>query len=75
MDIVIPARNESETIRPVIQSLLSQDYAGRLTIWVVDDRSSDDTAAQAGCAPNLRILRGEPKPADGPASSGPSIRE
>jgi hopene-associated glycosyltransferase HpnB len=44
---VIPARNEVETIAASVQSLLRQTYPGRLAIVVVDDDSSDGTAAEA----------------------------
>ena len=45
--VVIPARNESEFIGASVQSLLRQDYPGPLTVFVVDDDSSDGTAAVA----------------------------
>ena len=61
VDIVIPARDEAETIGPVIASLLAQNYAGRFRIFLVDDNSTDGTAAKAGTAPNLTILTGRPK--------------
>ena len=61
VDIVIPARDEAETIAPVITSLLAQNYAGRFRIFLVDDNSTDGTAERAGTAPNLTILRGKPK--------------
>ena len=63
VDVIVPARDEVATIGPVIASLLAQDYAGRLSVILVDDNSTDGTAAAAGRAPNLVILRGEPKPA------------
>jgi len=63
VDIVVPARDEIETIGPVIASLVSQEYAGTFRVTLVDDNSTDGTAAAAGSAPNLRILRGQPKPA------------
>jgi len=63
VDIVIPARDEAETISAVIASLLAQNYAGRLRIILVDDNSTDGTADRAGAAPNLTILTGQPKPA------------
>jgi len=44
---VIPARNESELIASSVQSLLRQDYPGPLSVIVVDDDSSDGTAAIA----------------------------
>jgi hopene-associated glycosyltransferase HpnB len=44
---VVPARDEAATISQSIGSLLRQDYAGRLSVVLVDDQSSDDTAAIA----------------------------
>ena len=62
VDVIVPARDEAETIGPVIASLVAQDYAGPFRITLVDDDSADGTAAAAGTAPNLRVLRGQPKP-------------
>ena len=62
VDVIVPARDEAETIGPVIASLLAQDYAGPFRITLVDDNSTDGTAAAAGTAPNLHVLRGQPKP-------------
>jgi len=54
---VVPARNESEVIAESLNSLLRQDYRGAFAIVVVDDHSTDNTAAtarataaSAGCA-------------------------
>jgi hopene-associated glycosyltransferase HpnB len=67
VDIVVPARDEEQTIGPVIASLLAQDYGagapGSFAVTLVDDNSTDATAACAGRAPHLNILRGAPKPA------------
>jgi len=63
VDIIVPARDEAATIGPVIASLLAQDYAGTFRVILVDDDSADGTAAQAGTAPKLQILSGQPKPA------------
>jgi hopene-associated glycosyltransferase HpnB len=63
VDIIVPARDEADTIRPVIDSLLAQRYAGRFTVILVDDNSSDGTGALAGSAPNLRVVRLDSKPA------------
>jgi hopene-associated glycosyltransferase HpnB len=63
VDIVIPARDEAETIGPVIASLLRQDYAGEFRVILVDDNSTDGTAALAGVHEKLTIVTGSPKPA------------
>ncbi|HLX27458.1 MAG TPA: glycosyltransferase [Casimicrobiaceae bacterium] len=44
---IIPARDEAQTIAESVGSLLAQDYPGDLSVIVVDDHSSDDTAAIA----------------------------
>jgi hopene-associated glycosyltransferase HpnB len=64
VDIIVPARDEAITIGPVIASLLAQEYAGKFLVILVDDNSSDGTAALAGSAANLRIIDGVPKPAE-----------
>lgn len=45
--MVIPAVNESLVIGDCLRSLSTQDYAGRYEIIVVDNNSTDDTAAIA----------------------------
>jgi hopene-associated glycosyltransferase HpnB len=62
VDIIVPARDEAQTIGPVIASLLAQDYAGAFRIVLVDDDSTDGTAEIAGKAPNLQVIHGQPKP-------------
>jgi hopene-associated glycosyltransferase HpnB len=47
---VVPARDEAAAISPSVGSLLRQDYAGRFSVVLVDDQSSDDTAAVASAA-------------------------
>lgn len=44
---VIPARNEEETIKRTVRSLLNQRYAGELSIIVVNDNSDDHTETEA----------------------------
>jgi chlorobactene glucosyltransferase len=67
VSIVIPARNESGTIERVIGSILASRYRP-FELIVVDDRSTDDTAARverlAAGDLRLRLVRGEPLPAD-----------
>jgi hopene-associated glycosyltransferase HpnB len=62
VDIIIPARDEVVTIRPVIASLLTQKYAGNFRVILVDDNSTDGTALAAGADPRLTVISGAPKP-------------
>ena len=48
--VVIPARNEAALIGESVGSVLRQDYAGPLRLFVVDDNSDDGTAAAARSA-------------------------
>jgi hopene-associated glycosyltransferase HpnB len=43
--VIVPARNEADVVGQAILSLLGQDFAGPLRIFVVDDHSSDNTAS------------------------------
>jgi hopene-associated glycosyltransferase HpnB len=65
---VVPARNEAAMLRQSIDSLLRQDYHGSFSIMLVDDESSDGTAAAARsiAAEALRkmtVIEGAPLPA------------
>ena len=62
--VLIPARNEAEVIGTTLSSLKAQGHD--LPIVMVDDRSTDGTVpvAQTFGMQNLRILSGEPVPAD-----------
>jgi hopene-associated glycosyltransferase HpnB len=64
---VVPARDEALTVAESIGSLLDQDYPGSFSIVLVDDQSSDDTAAtalraaeQRGATERLTIVSGKP---------------
>jgi hopene-associated glycosyltransferase HpnB len=45
--VVVPARDEAEVLPQTLPTLLAQDYPGELAVWLVDDGSSDGTAAVA----------------------------
>jgi len=62
IDIIVPARDEGDSIGAVVASLLAQDYAGDFRVILVDDNSTDETAALAGAAPNLQVIRLHTKP-------------
>lgn len=47
LSVIIPCHNEAETLPAQLDSLLAQDWAGEWDIIVVDNRSTDDTAAVA----------------------------
>ncbi len=66
--VVIPARNEADSIGRAVRSLLTQSCASALHIFVVDDNSSDGTAEAAHAAASsadelkLIIISGRPLP-------------
>lgn len=65
VSVLIPARNEADTIGTCLSSLVAQDYP-HYEIIVLDDRSEDRTwevlRAWKSRAPHVRILRGKPLP-------------
>jgi chlorobactene glucosyltransferase len=64
VSIIIPARNEAATIATVVRSVLETSYSP-FELLVVDDRSSDRTAAIVESLPpdpRLRLIRGEELP-------------
>lgn len=65
--VVIPARNEAESIGRAVCSLLNQTCSEEIRIFVVDDNSNDGTAdaARAGAGVDhskLQIIVGQPLP-------------
>jgi len=65
--VIVPARNEVDVVGDAIRSLLEQDYAGPLQIFVVDDHSSDETIkvvreAAAGRTDRLTMISSRPLP-------------
>jgi len=66
VDVVVPARDEAESIAASLGSLLAQDYAGEMRIVMVDDGSSDGTLAiarsvAASVGPErLKVIAGVP---------------
>jgi hopene-associated glycosyltransferase HpnB len=65
--IVIPARNEAETIGLTIASLATQKFTGATHIFLVDDHSADATAeiARNSAGPDLLTVAAAPPLAPG----------
>jgi hopene-associated glycosyltransferase HpnB len=59
--VLIPARDEAETIGTVVAALRAQDYPGGFHVMVVDDRSTDGTGALAAAA-GARVVTGSARP-------------
>ncbi|MEM9898978.1 MAG: glycosyltransferase [Pseudomonadota bacterium] len=53
LSVVIPARDEAETIKWTVLSHLNSSYPGHLSVFVVDDHSTDGTATLAAEARRL----------------------
>src|SRR5437762_1174300 len=52
--VIVPARNEAESLPRTLPALVRQDYPADFKIYLVDDRSTDQTASIA-----LQIARKE----------------
>lgn len=61
--IVVPARDEEATIATCLASLSAQDYPS-FEVVVVDDRSTDRTAAIVGALPGVTLVAGLALPPD-----------
>ena len=61
--VVVPARDEAETIAASLGSLLAQTYQGPLQMVLVDDGSSDGTAEIAARLHGVTIIAAGPRPA------------
>ncbi|MEV0416699.1 bifunctional polysaccharide deacetylase/glycosyltransferase family 2 protein [Streptosporangium canum] len=59
--VIVPAYNEEAGIEATVRSLVNTDYPGVLEVIVVDDGSSDNTAAIAASLslPGVRVIRQE----------------
>jgi len=59
--VVLPAYNEAANLPALLDRFAALEFADGVTVWVVDDGSSDDTAAVATAAVgvDLRVVRHE----------------
>jgi hopene-associated glycosyltransferase HpnB len=69
--ILVPARNERESLPHTLPALLQQDYPGSFMVVVIDDRSQDGTAEiaralanDAGAIDRLYVVDGKDLPSD-----------
>jgi cellulose synthase/poly-beta-1,6-N-acetylglucosamine synthase-like glycosyltransferase len=70
ISVLIPAYNEAENIEACVQSVLESTSlsADRLEVWVIDDQSTDGTAAivqllqKSRNDPRLKLLNGKSRP-------------
>jgi hopene-associated glycosyltransferase HpnB len=67
--ILVPARNEAESLPKTLPALLAQEYPGPFHVVLVDDRSNDGTAdvarraaEQHGAGARLQVVAGAPLP-------------
>lgn len=51
---IVPARNEGEFIGRAVSSLLRQEFAGEVRLFVIDDNSTDGTANAARAAAGMQ---------------------
>jgi glycosyltransferase involved in cell wall biosynthesis len=61
VDVVIPVYNGARFVGEAIASALGQSYEGAITVWCIDDGSTDDSLAALGAAAaqdgRVRVLR------------------
>jgi hopene-associated glycosyltransferase HpnB len=60
--VVVPARNEADVIEESLLSIAAQRYEGTVRIFLVDDRSDDDTARLARKVPGVTVIGGSDAP-------------
>ncbi len=67
--VVVPARNEADTLPATLPALLLQEYPGPFSVFLVDDSSEDGTARVAravaeeeGAADRLTVVSAGPLP-------------
>lgn len=60
--VIVPARNEADVVAQALSSIAAQDYEGDINIFLVDDRSDDDTAALARGITSVTVVTGSDAP-------------
>jgi hopene-associated glycosyltransferase HpnB len=64
VDVVVPARDEADSVAATLRSLLAQDYKGEMRVILVDDGSTDGTGdiARGLGGGALTVVDGAPRP-------------
>jgi hopene-associated glycosyltransferase HpnB len=69
VDIIIPARDEADILPHALPTILGQDYAGLLRVFLVDDHSQDGTsdvarslACESAYGQRLVLVAATPRP-------------
>lgn len=60
--VVVPARNEADVIEEALSSITAQHYEGDVRVFLVDDRSDDDTAQLARRIQGVTVVSGSDAP-------------
>lgn len=60
--VVVPARNEADVVEDALSSITAQDYEGDIRVFLVDDRSDDDTAPLARRISGVTVVSGRDAP-------------
>jgi hopene-associated glycosyltransferase HpnB len=61
--VIVPARNEADVVEQSLATLVAQDYEGDISIFLVNDRSEDETAALARGVAGVTVVDGCDAPA------------
>lgn len=76
VDVIVPCHNREDTVAEAVGSVLDQAYPGPLSVFAVDDRSSDGTVAvlQAMEDPRLHVVANDgPQGASGARNCGAKL--
>ena len=57
VSVIVPARNEEANIAACLQSILANEYKGKVEVIVVNDHSTDGTAAIVQQYKNVKLLQ------------------
>ena len=60
--VVVPARNEADVIEAALSSITAQQYEGDIRVFLVDDRSDDDTGQLARRIEGVTVVSGSDAP-------------